>query len=74
MVALDKKILSKVKNKPKIWHTDDIFFWGEDGEESVEEFINEINSFYPPIKLTADWSNEKPFFWSIEVTLHNGVL
>ena len=37
-------------------------------------FINEINSFHPTIKFTADWSKEKFIFLDVEVTLKNGVL
>ena len=44
------------------------------GEESLKEFINETNSFYPTIKFTADWSKEKSNFWDVEATLKNGVL
>ena len=43
-------------------------------EVSLKEFINEINSFHPIIKFTADWSKEKVNFLDVEVTLNNGVL
>ena len=39
-----------------------------------KKFINEINSFHPTIKFTADWSKEKVDFLDAEVTLNNGVL
>ena len=57
MVALEEKILNKVKKKPNVWwrYIDDIFFIWEHVEESLKEFINEINSFHPTIKFTADW-------------------
>ena len=41
---------------------------------SLKEFINEINSFHPTIKFTADWSKEKVNVLDVEVTLNNGVL
>ena len=58
MAALEEKILNKVKKKPNVWwrYIDDIFFIWEHGEESLKEFLNEINSFHPTIKLTVDWS------------------
>ena len=64
MEALEEKISSKVKNKPSVWwrYIDDIFFIWKHGEESLKEFINEINSFHPTIKFTADWSKEKVIF------------
>ena len=73
MAALEEKILSK---KPSVWwrYIDDIFFIWNHGEESLKEFINEINSFHPTIKFTADWSKEKFIFLDVEVTLKNGVL
>ena len=37
-------------------------FIREHGEESLKEFINEINSFHPTVKFTADWSKEKVIF------------
>ena len=43
-------------------------------EVSLKEFINEINSFHPTIKFTADWSKEKVNFLDVEVTLNNGLL
>ena len=45
MAALEGKILSKVKKKPSVWwrYIDNIFFIWEHGEESLKEFINEMN-------------------------------
>ena len=76
MAALEEKILIKVKKKPNVWwgYIDDIFFIWEHGEESLKEFLNEINSFHSTIKFTADWSKEKVNFLDVEVTLNNGVL
>ena len=76
MAALEEKILSKVKKKPSVWwrYIDDIFVIWEHGEESLQEFINEINSFHPTIKFTADLSKEKVNFLDVEVTLKNSVL
>ena len=69
-------ILNKVKKKPNVWwrYIGDIFFIWEHGEESLKEFLNEINSFHSTIKFTADWSKEKVNFLDVEVTLNNGVL
>ena len=56
MATLEEKILNKVKKKPHIWwmYIDNVFFIWEHGEELLKEFINEMNSFHPNIKLTAD--------------------
>ena len=71
MVALEENILSLVKKEPSAWwrFIDNIFFIGEHGEEPLKEFINEINSFDPTIKLIADWPKEKVNFLDVEVTL-----
>ena len=76
MAALEEKILSKVKKKPRVWwrYIDDIFFTWEHGEESLKDFINEINSFHPTTKFTAGWSKEKVNFLDVEGTLRNGLL
>ena len=76
MAAFEEKILNIVQKKPNVWwrYIDDILFIWEHDEESLKEFINEINSFHPTIKLTADWSKEKVIFLDFEVTLNNGVL
>ena len=50
-----------------------IFIW-KHGQESLKEFINEINSFHPAIKFTANWSKEKNNFLDVEVNLDNSVL
>ena len=36
-----------------------MFFIWEHDKDSLKEFINEINSFYPTIKFTVDWIKEK---------------
>ena len=76
MADLEEKIFNKVKKKPNVWwrYIDDIFFTWEHGEESLKEFLNEINSFHSTIKFTAYWSKEKVNFLDVEVTLNNGVL
>ena len=45
MAALEEKILSKGKKKPSVWwrYIDNLLFIWEHGEESLKEFINEIN-------------------------------
>ena len=76
MTALEENILNKFKKKPNVWwrYIDDIIFIWEHSEESLKEFLNEINSFHPTIKFTADWPKEKVNFLDVEVTLKSGVL
>ena len=56
MAALNGKILNKVEQKPNVWwrYIYYIFLFWEHGEESLKEFINEINSCHSTIKFTAN--------------------
>ena len=60
MAELEEKILNASEKKPLIWwsYIDDIFFIWEHGEESLEKFLNKLNSFHPTIKFTAEYSKE----------------
>ena len=57
---LEGKILNASEKKPLIWwrYVDDIFFIWEHEEESLEKFLNKLNSFHPTIKFTAEYSKE----------------
>ena len=55
-------------------YNDYISFIKKQGEESLKEVSNEINSTHPTIKSTADWLEEKVNFLNVEVTLKNGAL
>ena len=35
-----------------------VFFIWKHGEESLEKFLNKLNSFHPTIKFTAEYSKE----------------
>ena len=54
-------------------YIDNIFFIWEYGEDLLKKFANDIISFHPTIKQTANWS-KKVNFLDIEITLQNGVL
>ena len=58
MANLEEKILNVFEEKPMIcWrYIDDIFFILEHGEESLEKFLNKLNTFHPTIKFTAEYS------------------
>ena len=73
MAALEEKILEKAKVKPQIWwrYIDDIFFIWEDGEETLKEFLDYLNSCHPSIKFTAEYSVEKVNFLDVQVIKDN---
>ena len=64
-----KKILNAFEEKPMIWwrYIDDIFFIWEHGEESLEIFLNKLNSFHSTIKFTAEFSKETIEFLDVNV-------
>ena len=61
MAELEKEILNGVEEKPIIWwrYIDNIFFliW-KHREESVEKFVNKLNSFHLTIEFTVEYSKE----------------
>ena len=76
MADLEEKILNAFEEKPMIWwrYIDDIFFIWEHGEESLEKFLNKLNSFHPTIKFTAEYSKETINFLDVNIRLVEGEL
>ena len=76
MADLDEKILNAFEEKRMIWwkYIDDIFFIWEHGEESLEKFLNKLNTFHPTIKFTAEYSKEAINFLDVNVRLVEGEL
>ena len=74
MADLDEKILSASEKKPMIWwrYIDDIFFIWRHGEESLEKFLNKLNSFHPTIKFTAEYSKETIHFFRCKYKIGRG--
>ena len=52
---LERDLLQQTRQKPTIWwrYIDDIFAFWPHGEESLQVFLTELNSFHPMIKFTA---------------------
>ena len=59
-----------------IWwrYIDDIYYIWEHGEESLETFLNKLNTFNPTIKFTAEYSKETINFLDVNVRLVEGEL
>ena len=49
-------------------HRRHFFIW-EHGEESMEKFLNKLNSFHPTIKFTAEYSKETINFSDVNMRL-----
>ena len=54
-------------------HRRHFFIW-EHGEESLEKFLNKLNTFHPTIKFTAEYSKEAINFLDVNVRLVEGEL
>ena len=61
MGELEKHLLQSTVNRLCIWwrYIDDMFAVWNNGEEQLQQFLQEINTFHPTIKFTAEWSREK---------------
>ena len=57
---IDKIAMNEYKIKPEIWwrFRDDIFSLWEYGKEALMEFLNFLNSIYPTIKFTVNFSQK----------------
>ena len=71
MADSEEKILNASEKKPMIWwrYIDDFFFIWEHGEESLEKFLNKLNSFHPTIKFTVKYSKETIKFLDVNIRL-----
>ncbi|XP_071802657.1 uncharacterized protein [Asterias amurensis] len=70
MSQLEDRLLSSAPNRPLVWwrFIDDIFsIWGGD-QDSLDEFINHINSFHPTIKFTTEQSLTSVNFLDVTIT------
>ena len=76
MGELEKHLLQNTVNRPSIWwrYIDDIFAVWNDGEELLQQFLQEMNTFHPTIKFTAEWSREKVSFLDTTVILDGTIL
>ena len=57
-----------------VWwrYIDDIFFIWEHGEESLKNFIENLNSFHSTIKFTAEKSKKSVNFLDVKVIFEDG--
>ena len=64
MGKLGRNLLRYTSNTPSSWwrYIDDVFAIWPHGERNLEILLNELNSFHPTIKFTAEWSKESVTF------------
>ena len=55
--------------KPLVWwrYIDDIFMIWQHGEDKLKKFLKILNSCYPTIRFTAEYSLDKGNFLDVEV-------
>ena len=73
MNDLENKFLNQSQNQPYLWirYIDDIFMIWLNNQESLLQFINELNDFHPTIKFTKETSNIHINYLDITVELTN---
>ena len=71
MSTLEQELLAKSAVSPLVWwrFIDDIFAIWQHGQEALEIFLRDINSFHPTIKFTAEYSRERVHFLDTTVIL-----
>ena len=76
MDRLERNLLEHITHKPTIWsrYIEDVFTIWPYGEETLMGFLEEVNSFHPTIKFTAEWSRESVTFLDTKVTVKEGRL
>lgn len=74
MASLETEFIQKRCPKPILYKRflDDIFFIWNNDEASLKEFISEINSLHPSIKLTYQISTESINFLDVTLMLDQG--
>ena len=71
MGEIDEKANKGFRLSPEIWwrFRDDIFSFWEYGEEALAEFLNYLNSIYPTIKFTVNFSKESLEFLDVLISI-----
>ena len=76
MDEVEQMFLETQDKKPLIWlrYIDDIFFIWTHGEQQLETFLNDLNSFSPNLNFTSEKSKKSIPFLDLNVKLVNGKL
>ena len=74
MANLESRLLNWTTDKPLIWwrYIDDIFAIWDRGQECLDIFLQEINTFHTTIKFTANHSADTVSFLDTRVVFQNG--
>ena len=74
LAELEENVLSAFEEKPMIsWrYINDIFLFGNMEKNLWKKFLNELKSFHPTIKFTAEYSKEIINFLDVNIRLVGG--
>ena len=71
MDQVETEFLAKEFLKPWVWlrYIDDIFFVWNQGEESLQQFLEQLNEFHPSPRFTSEISAHQVNFLDVTVKL-----
>ena len=71
-----ENLLQSVSLKPHTWlrFIDDIDMKWCHGRDSLQDFLHKANTFHPPIKFTAEISNNEHFFLDTKSHIQNDII
>ena len=76
MDKLERQLVTQAQTKPHTWwrYIDDIFIIWTEGEGSLRDFIDYLNSAHRTIKFTSKWSYKEVEFLDVKVINDSGKL
>ena len=76
MAKLEETLLTQTTISPRIWwrYIDDVFAIWDKGQDELENFLQQINTFHNTIKFTAEWSTDRVSFLDTTVILDAGTI
>lgn len=76
MDRLERQLIAQAKVKPHTWwrYIDDVFIIWTEGEDSLRDFIDYLNSTHRTIKFTSNWSYKEVEFIDVKFINESGNL
>ena len=63
MTKLEENLLTQTTSSPQIWwrYINDVFAIWDKGQDELDNFLQQINTFHNTIMFTAEWSDRVSF-------------
>ena len=76
MAKLEETLLTQTTRSPRVWwrYIDDVFAIWDKGQDELENFLQQINTFHHTIKFTAEWSTDRVSFLDTTIILDAGTI